>query len=339
MRNTVFELNEKNEMSSETLLNPIKIGISSCLMGEEVRFNKGHKHSKYCSTTLSHYFDFISVCPEMGIGMGTPRKPIRLIGSSKDASIYETQAVSVAEDKANYTESLKSYAAEKAKLLSDVSGFIFMHGSPSCGTRNVKVYSEKGGPLTKGQGVFSREFSRHNPLIPTEDEGRLNDPIILENFISRVYFFHEWQQLSTQLSAKALIAFHSKHKYLLLSHSQQGYRQLGRLLSNFKSADLHETANTYISLAMDTLKQFANRKNHTNVLMHLQGYLSNFLNKTNKQELCRVVDEYRQGIVPLVVPMTLLQHHLNNHYTANDYPCLQSYLSPYPAELGLRNRI
>ncbi len=312
----------------------IKVGISSCLLGDKVRFDGGHKHSKMCTESLANYFDFVSECPEVGIGMPIPRKPIRLVGD-----VATPRAVATHDESLDYTDKLVEFGQNKAQQHTDLCGYIFMKNSPSCGVFRVKVYQENGYPAAEpGTGLYAKAIIDAHPLLPVEESGRLADASLRENFITRVFAFHNWQSLERQgITAQSLIEFHSQYKYVLMAHSPSGYAELGRLLSDAGNHDITELANDYFAALMSRLGQLASRKTHTNVLMHLQGYLKKVLSGSEKQELARIIEQYRTHQVPLIVPITLLKHHFNNH--PDPYIAKQAYLQPYPEELSLRNAI
>lgn len=312
----------------------IRVGISSCLLGEEVRYNGGHKHSPLCTRELSRYFDFVSVCPEVGIGLGVPRKPIRLVGDPDDPDV-----VGVDNPDLNVTQALKDFARDKVAGLDDLSGYIFIKGSPSCGLFRVKVYNDRGFPQEEmGRGVYARVVTDTYPLLPVEEAGRLQDAVLRENFITRVFAYHNWRVLEAGgLTAKKLIDFHASYKYTLMAHNPQSYTALGRMLADIGNEDPLEVGPRYFEALMTSLEKKASRKSNTNVLMHLQGYLKNDLSAKEKEKLCEVIEQYRNGIIPLIVPVTLLRNHFHEH--PNDYIDNQSYLQPYPDDLGLRNQI
>lgn len=317
----------------------IEIGISACLLGQPVRYNGSHKRSRYIQDILSQHFDYTPLCPEMGIGMGVPRKPIRLITTSGNNE-SGIEAVLTDDNDTRFTQQLKEYAQHQADQLGNASGYIFMQKSPSCGYTRVKLYHENGNPLEVTQGIYAAELERLLPLMPKEEAGRLSDPMIRENFITRVMAYHDWQtQVINALSPQALIDFHVRYKYVLMAHHIKSYQSLGQLLSNLKARPLTDIAHEYITGFMQALKHMANRKKNTNVLQHLQGYLKNHLSKDEKQELQHLIDQYRTGLIPIVVPMTLLNHHINKHTNDDNYLRKQKYLNPHPYELGLRNAI
>jgi uncharacterized protein YbgA (DUF1722 family)/uncharacterized protein YbbK (DUF523 family) len=314
----------------------IQIGISSCLLGESVRFNGGHKHSHFCTDVLGQYFQFIPVCPEVGIGMGIPRPPIRLIASSAGP-----QAVGVSDPTQNFTTQLTAYAQQKSGELQGISGYILMQKSPSCGYERVKLYRDNGYPADEGaQGIYAAEFARLNPLLPIEEAGRLNDAMLRENFITRVFAYADWQNILQQgLDKKTFLDFHVRYKYLMMAHHVATYQKLGPLVANLKARPLEEIAEEYFSIFMQGLQHLATRKKHSNVLYHLQGYLKEKLNARQKQELNQHIEQYRKGLTPLVVPLTLLKSHLNEYADTTSYVLGQKYLDPHPYELGLRNAI
>ncbi|MCQ4308486.1 2-thiouracil desulfurase family protein [Pseudomonas stutzeri] len=312
----------------------IKVGISACLLGNPVRFNGGHKESRLCSETLARHFQFVPICPEVAIGLGTPREPIRLVGDPD-----HPRAVGTVHPELDVSDALNAYGERIATELDDVSGYILMQKSPSCGMERVKVYQANGHPVDGGgSGLFAKSLMRMRPDLPVEEAGRLNDPVLRENFLTRVFAHAEWRRLlRTGLTRKALVDFHSRYKYQLMASDPQQYKALGRMVARVGTTPLEAFAPAYFSQLMAALKKAASRGNHSNVLQHLSGYLKRHLEGEDKQELQRLITQYREGIVPLVVPLTLLKHHFRRHpdrYVAN-----QAYLQPHPEDLSLRNGI
>ncbi len=311
----------------------IPVGISSCLLGEEVRFDGGHKLDNYITGTLAEYFDFIPVCPEVAIGLPIPRPPIRLVREEDGIHVIGVRDPSV-----DVTDELHAYGRRMAGQLSGISGFIFKRASPSCGMERVKVYAPDGRSIDKASGAFAEELMRALPLLPVEEEGRLGDPALRENYIMRVFVYHRWQRLlESHLSVKKLIDFHTDHKYLVMAHNQAAYKRLGQLLANAGTENLKTLAQEYVEELMGALRQPATRKQHANVLQHLLGYLKEQLDSEDKAEMVEVIEQYREGIVPLIVPITLLKHHFRRH--PHEYIERQVYLAPHPYELMLRNMI
>jgi len=312
----------------------VKIGVSSCLLGQEVRFDGGHKRDRFLVGSLSQFVDYVPVCPEVAIGLGIPRRPIRLVGDSE-----RPKAVGTDDPTLDVTARLQAFARDTVPTLGDISGYILKKDSPSCGMERVKVYSEKGGAAQrKGQGVFARVLMDRMPLLPVEEEGRLNDPVLKENFLMRVFVFQRWQQLVAEgLSSRALIAFHSDHKFLLMAHSQAAYQRMGRMLADLGDADLDAVALMYGTELMTALARRATRKRHANTLQHMAGYLKRSIDSDDKRELGQNIDAYRRGQVPLIVPITLFRHYFRRH--PDPYMERQVYLHPHPDELSLRNAI
>ncbi|OYQ08611.1 hypothetical protein B7L09_22355 [Pseudomonas mandelii] len=311
-----------------------KIAISACLMGAEVRFNGGHKESRLCSRTLTDYFEFVPVCPEVAIGLGIPREPIRLIGDPE-----HPEAVGTINRETNVTAPLAEYGQKMAAELDDICGYIFMQKSPSCGLERVKVYQANGSPVDGGgRGIFAQAFCALHPDLPVEEDGRLNDPVLRENFLTRVFAYSAWQQLLREgVTRRGLTDFHSRYKYLLMAHNPVQYKTLGNLLGNMGQTDPAELGPRYFSELMAALKKCATRRTHTNVLQHISGYLKQVISPEDKQEMQTVIGQYRHGIVPLVVPLTLLKHHFRQH--PDRYIAQQVYLQPHPENLSLRNAI
>jgi uncharacterized protein YbgA (DUF1722 family)/uncharacterized protein YbbK (DUF523 family) len=312
----------------------IRIGVSTCLLGESVRYDGGHARDRYVTDTLGQYMEFMPVCPEMEAGLGLPREPIRLVGDP------ESPRVITIKTNKDLTETMTNWAQQRVRELEkeDFCGFIFKSKSPSSGMERVKVYTENGMPVKKGVGVFAKAFMDHFPRIPVEEDGRLHDPHLRENFIERIFTLNRWRQmLKEKPSAGTLVKFHTRHKLLLLSHSTKHYREMGKQVAETKGKKLSEILDHYESLLMVTLRLKATVKKHTNVLHHLMGYFKKQLTPDEKQELLEVINDFYNGLVPLIVPVTLFKHYVRKY----EQPYLkdQFYLSPHPMELKLRNRV
>lgn len=307
----------------------ITIGISACLIGEKVRFDAGNKPSNFCIKELGQHVTYKAYCPEVAVGMPIPRATIRLI---KDEQMIK---VSRPDGSGDVTSAIKAYGKKIAALSKDLSGYVFCAKSPSCGMERVKVYSSAGNPLqVQGIGVFSREIMKANPLLPCEENGRLNDPILRENFVARVFAYRHWQALvESGISKHKLTSFHARYKYTVMSHDLIAYKDLGRLLARADIA-VEDMAEQYIAGLMTALKRTATRKKHANTLSHIQGYFSQHLNKDQRKELSQQIDAFREGLMPLMVPLTLINHYLLAH--PKSYLAQQSYLKPYPESLKLR---
>ena len=311
-----------------------KIAISACLLGAEVRFNGGHKESRLCSQTLNQHFEFVPLCPEVAIGLGIPRQPVRLVGNPA-----QPQAVGTVDSTLNVTRPLHDYGVEMAAAHTDICGYIFMQKSPSCGLERVKVYQDGGRPAElSGRGIYAQAFCDAHPDLPVEEDGRLNDPVLRENFMTRVYAYSAWQALLEQgITRRSLTEFHACYKYQLMAHHPVQYKILGKLLGSLGKQDPRDIAPQYFSELMKALKKCATRRTHTNVLQHISGYLKQSISPEDKQEVQQLIGQYLHGIVPLVVPLTLLKHHFRLH--PNPYISRQVYLQPHPEDLSLRNAI
>lgn len=307
----------------------LTIGISACVLGEKVRYDTGHKRSYFCTEELSEFANFKAFCPEVAIGLPIPRPTIRQI--IRDNII----TVSRPDGSGDVTEQLTAYGKQVAGQISHLSGFIFCAKSPSCGMERVKVHHHHGkGSDSNGIGFFAREVMKANPLLPAEENGRLNDAVIRENFITRVFTYQKWLELKESgLTKHKLIQFHSQQKYLVMSHHIESYRQLGKLLAR-ADIDINEQSALYISGLMAALKNKASRKSHTNTLHHLQGYFKKQLDAAKRDELTNEIAAYRKGLSPLLVPLTLIKHYLIEF--PNEYLAQQAYLNPHPQELRLR---
>jgi len=310
----------------------ITVGVSSCLLGEKVRYDGGHKNNNYISNTLSQYFNFRAFCPEVNIGLGIPRPTIRLVLQDEQIHCKGTK-----DENLDVTEKLYQSADEQAHWHANLSGYILKKDSPSCGMERVRLYKGEM-PERIGTGLYTKRLMENFPHLPIEEEGRLGDAVLRENFIQRVFIYHRWQKLITSdLSWKSMTEFHAQHKYIFMSHNQAKAKALGKLLANNTKADVNLLATEYLEAMMLLLKIRASKKNHVNTLQHIQGYLKNYLSQSDKKELVDTIEQYRLGFLPLIVPITLLKHHFMHHpdqYILNSY-----YLQPHPAELMLLNTL
>ncbi len=312
--------------------NKISVGISSCLLGEEVRFDGGHKNNSYVVHTLGEYFNFIPFCPEVDIGLGIPREPIRLV---VDGDI--TRCVGTKTSTLDVTDRLIASAEQQKSWQSEIFGYILKKDSPSCGMERVKLY-RNGQVERSGIGIYANRLMQNFPNLPVEEEGRLGDPVLRENFIQRVFICQRWNQLITSgLSWPGLTEFHARHKLILLSHNQDLTRDLGRNLSQSSAMDINDYADKYITKLMVILRIKATRGNHVNVLQHIQGYLKKHLESDDKKELTDSIEQYRKGFLPLIVPITLLRHHFMKY--PDSYIEQSYYMCPYPSELMLLNSL
>jgi uncharacterized protein YbgA (DUF1722 family)/uncharacterized protein YbbK (DUF523 family) len=312
----------------------IRIGISACLMGDPVRYDGGHAHDRYVTDTLGRYLEFVPVCPETEAGLGVPREPMRLVGDQ------DAPALMTVKTRRDMTDILVTWARKRVRELEkqDLCGFIFKSKSPSSGMERVKVYSESGMPVKVGVGLFAKAFIEHFPLVPVEEEGRLHDPRLRENFIERIFALKRWRLTqAAQKTIGSLVAFHTTHKLLILSHSTKHYREMGRLVAQAKGLRINKVYASYESLLMEALRLMATVKKHTNVLQHMMGYFKKELAPDEKQELLEVIRDYHDELLPLIVPITLLKHYVRKY----EQPYLQDqiYLSPHPWELKLRNHV
>jgi uncharacterized protein YbgA (DUF1722 family)/uncharacterized protein YbbK (DUF523 family) len=312
----------------------IKLGISTCLLGENVRFDGGHKLDRYLKDTLGQYVEYVPVCPEVECGFGVPRESFRLVGHPDAPRLVTTRT------KQDHTERMAAWAEKRVKELEkeDLCGYIFKSGSPSSGMERVKVYDDNGVPAKVGVGLFARVFREHFPLLPLEEEGRLNDPKLRENFIERIFALKRWRDgLQEKQSLKALIGFHTRNKLLLLAHSPQHHRQMGKLVAAGKDFPLKDLYARYQEIFLEALQLKTTNKKHTNVLMHMLGYFKEQLSAAEKQEMLELIEQYRQESLPLVVPMVLMIHYVRKY--DETYLKEQTYLQPHPAELHLRNHV
>jgi uncharacterized protein YbgA (DUF1722 family)/uncharacterized protein YbbK (DUF523 family) len=310
------------------------MGIGSCLAGNAVRYDGQTKSPNQHIRDLANSFALRAFCPEMGIGLGVPRPPIRLVGEEDNVRLLD-----VATHSHDYTQQIADYASTVLELAPEMCAYVLVKGSPSCGYDRVKRFADNGHSIASDQqGIFARALGRLDPLLPLEDDGRLNDPGLRESFVTRAYTYHDWKALCTEsLTAHRLIAFYSRYKYLVMAHHVPSYKSLGRLLADAGNRDIDELAREFITTLMQALTFRATRRSHTNVLYHLSGYLKRTVKASERQRLNELIEQYRQGHVPLVVPVTMLKHHFAN--SPNSYIDQQVFMAPYPDELKLRNLI
>ena len=312
-----------------------KIGVSSCLLGHEVRYDGGHKNSRYVADTLGQYFDFVPLCPEVAIGLGVPRPTIRLVETSPNV----VDAVSNADASLIYSKELREYAKKIAPTLTRISGYIFKKDSPSCGMTRVKVYrGEQAMPERIGVGLYADEIMKALPDLPVEEEGRLQDSRLRENFLERVFLYARWQEFESEgFTSRGLVAFHTAQKFAVLAHDEPVYRELGRIVAKAGDGDINESCKVYIQLLMKGMKVLTTPKKHANVLMHIMGFFKESLSGDDKAELLGLIDAHREGLVPVIVPITLINYFRKKY--PNEYIDGQTYLEPHPPELMLRNML
>ena len=312
----------------------IRLGISRCLLGDEVRFDGGHRRDRFLTDVLGRYVKWVPVCPEVEAGLGTPRDAMRLVGNP-----LHLRLVTI-ESGIDHTKALEKMSVQRIRELKrlDLSGYVFKKNSPSCGIEQVRIYNEQGKQSGNGIGLFARAFIKQFPLIPVEDEGRLCDPSIRENFIERIFCYRRWQDfMQGRVTRQALVQFHTIHKYLLMAHSPQQYQALGRLVAQAHQHKPKALANLYGSLFMKALAVKTTVRKQVNVLQHMLGYFKKMLNTQEKAELLDAIDDYHRERTPLLVPLTLIKHYVQ----AFDVSYLrdQVYLNPSPQELMLKHHV
>jgi len=321
-----------SETTESTSREKILIGISSCLIGEKVRFDGGHKQSRYILDTLGKYFSFRPYCPEMAIGLGVPRETIRLVDISGQRRAVGNKTADL-----DVTEPLIQSAHDQSDWHSRIYGYIVKKDSPTCGMERVRVYFGEQ-PQRIGAGLYTETMMRNFPALPIEEEGRLGDPVLREGFVKRVFIYKRWKDmLAAGLDWAALTDFHARHKLILYSHNQELGRELGRELAAAHREPVEDYAPRYLEQLMHILRISAKRSNHVNVLEHIRGYLKRDLDRGDKQELSDSIENYRRGLLPLIVPITLLRHHFRKY--PNDYIDRSYYMQPHPDELMLLNSL
>jgi len=312
----------------------IRIGISSCLLGEQVRYDGGHKHDRFLTDTLGQYFEWVPVCPEVELGLGIPRETIRLMQIDGGVGLVMQKSGR------DLTEEMRDYARERVRQLpkEDLCGYILKSDSPSCGMLRVRVYAASGMPTRNGTGFFARELLEYYPDLPIEEEGRLSDPRLRENWIERVFAYRRLRALwESRWTLKDVVAFHTAHKLILLAHSPKAFQDLGRLVAAAKSNSRQELKQRYQAEFMTALKILATRGRHANVLQHMAGYFKKQLDESSRRELLEHIEDYRKGFLPLIVPVTLLKHYVRRF--GEPYLEGQIYIDPHPKELALRNHV
>ena len=330
---------------------PPRIGISRCLLGDEVRYDGGHKHDAFLVSTFGRFVEWVPVCPEVEVGMGTPREAIHLVASRDGVSsaAHRVRLVGVKSGH-DWTDRMTTFSTSRVRELAsaNLAGYVLKKDSPSCGLERVRVHAPSPAATTKqgdngraarsGRGLFAEALVGALPHLPIEEEGRLNDPVLRENFVERVFAYQRLRELfNGRWSIHSLVIFHTRHKLQLLSHSRQGYAELGRLVADAVKHPRRDLSASYQQRFMTTLEKLATPGRHSDVMLHAIGHLKRLIKPDDRDELLKVIEEHRRGIVPLVVPITLLRHHVRRHDVG--YLKDQTYLEPHPRELSLRNHV
>ena len=313
---------------------PIRLGVSSCLLGNEVRFDGGHKRNRFVTDLLGRFVEWVPVCPEVEVGMGTPRPSLRLVSEGGKVRMVEVGSGR------DHTGAMERYAARRVRALRklDLCGYVLKKDSPSCGMERVRLYGEKSMPTRQGRGLYASALMAAYPQLPVEEEGRLNDPKLRENFIERVFAYQRLSQLFRgRWTRGQVVAFHTAHKLQLMAHSTVAYRELGRLVAELKQTPRAQFREQYAQGFMEALSKLASRGRNTNVLQHAAGYLKKKLDSASRTEMAELIHDYRTELVPLVVPLTLIRHHVRCHEI--EYLKGQVFLEPHPKELMLRNHV
>jgi uncharacterized protein YbgA (DUF1722 family)/uncharacterized protein YbbK (DUF523 family) len=311
---------------------PIRVGVSACLLGRRVRWDGGHKSDAFLVDTLGPYVEWVPVCPEVEVGLPIPRDTLRLVKRGGEVRMVMPRTGS------DHTDDMRAYAERTVRRLADedLCGFVLKKDSPTCGLARVKVYAGKGAPTRDGRGLFAEELVRRLPTLPVEEEGRLCDPRLRENFVERLFAYRRLKSLfAARWTVGSLVAFHSAHKLQLMAHSPSAYQALGRLVARAKTTPRAGLREEYERAFMAALAQIATPGRHANVLQHMMGYVTRDLGRDETRELDQLIGDYRRGLVPLLAPVTLLRHHLRRQRV--DYLLSQAYLDPHPRELMLRN--
>lgn len=323
-----------SDVFDDVVCRPIRVGISACLLGHEVRFDGGHKRDAFLTETFSHFVEWLPVCPEVECGLSTPRESMRLVRVEDGVRLLTVKSG------VDLTTPLERFSRSRVSALAreDLSGFVLKKDSPSCGLERVKVYDRHGAPARAGRGLFAAALVEAFPHLPVEEEGRLADPRLRDNFVERVFAYWRLRGLfAARWTVGDVVRFHTAHKLLLLAHAPDAYRRLGRLVAGARGMSRRDLERSYIDGFMGALKQLATARRHTNVLQHMAGYFKDRVDAASKGELADTITDYRLGLVPLVVPLTLLRHYVRMFDIA--YLAGQTYLEPHPKELMLRNHV
>jgi uncharacterized protein YbgA (DUF1722 family)/uncharacterized protein YbbK (DUF523 family) len=323
-----------SEVTDNRPLRPVRLGISACLLGEQVRFDGGHKRDAFLTETFGRFVEWVPVCPEDECGFGTPREAMRLVRIEQGVRLLTVQTG------IDLTASLERYSRSRVVALAreGLSGYVLKKDSPSCGLERVKVYDRRGSPARSGRGLFAAALVEAFPHLPVEEEGRLADPRLRDNFVERVFAYWRVRGLfAARWTLGDLVRFHSAHKVLLLAHAPEAYRRLGRLVAGARDMSRRDLERCYVEGFMQALAQLATTRRHTNALQHMAGYLKGRLDQASRRELAEMITDYRCGLVPLVVPLTLIRHHVRTLDVT--YLAGQTYLEPHPKELMLRNHV
>ncbi|MDA0148954.1 YbgA family protein [Vibrio sp. LaRot3] len=309
----------------------IKVGVSACVLGEKVRFDGGHKRSRFVHQELATHFDFLSICPEVESGMPVPRPTIRLISDKERVALVETKDATK-----EHTQTMVNYAEQRVSGLAkqDLCGYIVCAKSPTCGMERVKIYGKHNAD-NNGVGLYTQQLMKQMPWLPIEEDGRLNDPVLKENFVARVFCLNDfYQSMAGEPTPGKIVAFHSRYKLTLMAHHPASYKALGKLVANVKDYQPEEFYHIYRNGLMTAMTHRASRKNNTNVLMHIQGYFKRNLQKSERAELTQTIHDYRVGVLPLLAPLVLLKHHMSRY--PSNYLNHQTFFNPHPQELRLR---
>lgn len=313
---------------------PIRLGVSSCLLGNEVRFDGGHKRDRFVTDLLGRFVEWVPVCPEVEVGMDTPRPALRLVRDEDGVRMVEIKSGH------DHTRAMQRYSVQRVRELAalELCGYVLKKDSPSCGMTRVKVYGSEGTATRQGSGLYASILMQAYPSLPFEDEGRLNDPKLRENFIERVFAYRRLGDLFRgRWTRGEVVAFHTAHKLQLMAHSTVSYRELGRLVAALKQTPRAVFREAYEVGFMRALTHMASRGRNANVLQHAAGHLKAYLDSAARNELADLIHDYRNELVPLVVPITLIGHHVRRH--GIDYLKGQVFLEPHPRELMLRNHV
>jgi uncharacterized protein YbgA (DUF1722 family)/uncharacterized protein YbbK (DUF523 family) len=317
-----------------TPADPIRIGISSCLLGQEVRFDGGHKRDRFLTDTFGQFVEWVPVCPEVEAGFGTPRESMRLVNDDGRLRLVTVKTG------VDLTGTMERYSRLRVEQLAgeQLCGYVLKKDSPSCGMERVKVYDANTVPVRSGRGLFAAALCARHPLLPVEDEGRLSDPRLRDNFIERVFAFRRLRGFfASRWTVGGLVRFHTAQKLTLMAHSPRAYQSLGQFVARAKPLARSDVETRYAEGFMTALQAIATPRRHTNVLQHMAGYFKTILDDASKAELRATIEDYRVGLVPLIVPITLFRHYVRHHDVL--YLAGQVYLEPHPKELMLRNHV
>lgn len=313
---------------------PVRIGVSACLLGRPVRWDGGHKRDAFLTEQLAPFVEWVPVCPELELGLGVPRETIRLVERGDGPQLVAERSGT------DWSGRMRAFSRRRVRALESLAlcGYVLKKDSPSCGMERVRVWNQEGIAERRGRGIFAEALLAGLPALPVEEEGRLSDPRLRENWIERVFAYRRVRSLfAGRWTTGALVAFHAAHELQLLAHSPRHCAELGRLVAGAKGLARAALEERYVAGFMDGLRQLATPRRQVEALQHALGSFRRRLDESDRAELAALIADYGSGLVPLIVPITLIRHHVTRLGVGPLEG--QVYLEPHPKELMLRNRV